>query len=61
MFQPLSLRLQESLCFLRFPLPAALSPFLTIGFPLQESNRLTTFRVNPLCDVGPAYYAERAD
>jgi hypothetical protein len=48
--QPLSASLQNAGAhwarLLHLPLPAALWPCLTVWFPLQESNRLTTFRVD---------------
>ena len=44
--QPLSTSLQGSFRFLHLPLSAVLSPFLAVWFPLQENNRLTTFRAD---------------
>ncbi len=44
MSQLLSASLQGGLRFFHPPLPATPSAFLAIGFPLRESDRLTTFR-----------------
>ena len=43
---PLSAPLQTGIRFLRLPLPAAPSAFLTVGLPLGRSYGLTTFRLN---------------
>ena len=44
MSQLLSASLQDGLRFFQLPLPATPSVPLTSGFPLWESDRLTTFR-----------------
>jgi hypothetical protein len=45
-FQLLSAPLQSSIRFFHLPVSAALSAFLTVGFPSQESDGVPTFRVH---------------
>src|SRR5258708_564020 len=45
LLQPLSVVLHDGLRFLHPPLPAPLSAFLTVGFPLQEGYGLIMFRL----------------
>lgn len=45
LLQPLSVSLRDGLRFLHPPVPAPLSAFLTVGFPLQEGYGLTMFHL----------------
>jgi hypothetical protein len=45
LLQPLSVALRDGHRFLHPPVPAPLSAFLTVSFPLQEGYGLTMFRL----------------
>ncbi len=55
MFQLLSISLQDGICFVGYPIPAALSASLTSCFPLQENIGFTTFHMSTKSRLGSAF------